>query len=155
MADPAVQRLIAKELDGLLSASPDMKRDADKERADLEAQRRRIVERIGRGLITDDDAAPVLADLRGRLEALAAEGERAAFAAANRKAAAAERDRLLGMARDFAARAKDLSGAALRELLRPWIAGAVVDKRARTVTLAIRRVPSSIPAEGEPGRGSR
>src|SRR2546428_660271 len=120
VAHPKVQRLVAEALDRLLGAVPDSRRALDKERADLEAQRKRLVERIGAGLIADAEAKPVLADIRARLDAVAAQGEQAKFTVANRKALAAERERLVGMAKDFGARARKLSGAALRELLRPW-----------------------------------
>ena len=153
VAHPKVQRLVAEALDRLLGAVPDSRRALDKERADLEAQRKRLVERIGAGLIADAEAKPVLADIRARLDAVAAQGEQAKFTVANRKALAAERERLVGMAKDFGARARKLSGAALRELLRPWLAGATFDKQARTITLTIRQVPFISPAT-RPARGS-
>ena len=59
----------------------------------------------------------------------------------NRKALASERERLLDMAQNFAARARKLSGTALRDLLRPWLAGVAFDKQARTLTITIRQVP--------------
>ena len=57
----------------------------------------------------------------------------------------ADRERLVELARDFAARARAMSGTALRELLRPWIEEVVVDKHSRTLPLIIRRVPNAGP----------
>jgi DNA invertase Pin-like site-specific DNA recombinase len=138
---PKVQRLVAEALDRLLAGVPDTRKALAKEREGLEAQIKRIVERVGQGLIEDSEARPVLADLRGKRDALAAESDRVKFTAANRKGLAADRERLLGMAKDFATRARTLSGSALRDLLRPWLAGATFDKRTRTITLTIRQVP--------------
>jgi hypothetical protein len=42
----------------------------------------------------------------------------------------------------FSAMAEQLGGAALRELVRPWLQGVVTDKTKRTLTLTIRRVPA-------------
>jgi len=137
---PKVQRLVAKALDRLLGAAPDTRRALDKERADLEAQRKQIIDRIGT-LYSDKEAKASLDEIRARIEALAADGERAKLTAAARKKIAADRTRLMGMARDFAGRARKLSGSALRELLRPWLAGATFDKQARTITVTIRQVP--------------
>jgi DNA invertase Pin-like site-specific DNA recombinase len=138
---PATQRLIARELDRLLGKSDDTPQALLKERTDLEAQRRRIVEQIGRGTITEAEAEEVLRDLRGRLDAVAADLEGTRFANARRQALAAERDRLLKLAADFPAVARRLSGGALRDLLAPWLAGAVFDKEQRALTLTIRRAP--------------
>ena len=146
VGNPKVQRIIALEIDKLLGAAPDTRRALETERTALEAQRKRLVERIGQGLIEDAEAKPVLADLRARIAACDERREQAKFTTANRKAAASERDRLLAMAKDFAARAGQLSGAALRELLRPWLAEATFDKQARTITLTIRQVPVISPA---------
>lgn len=140
-----VQRLIRVELQRVLKAAPDTRRAAEVERQRLEAQRTRLVERIAAGTVSDAEAKPVLDQLRARIAALAADAERAAFAAASRKTLAAEQDRLLAMARDFEARARRLGGAELRELLKPWLANAVVDKATRTVTLTVRRVPVLLP----------
>ncbi len=46
----------------------------------------------------------------------------------------------MGLAADFPALAKRLPGSELRELIRPWLHDAVVDKHRRTLTLTIRKV---------------
>jgi len=48
------------------------------------------------------------------------------------------------VALDFRAEATQANGLELRELLRPWLASAVVDKDAMTLTLGIRPVPADI-----------
>ena len=150
VAHPSVQRLIARELDRLLAADTSgSKRSLDKERAALEARRKQIIDRIGT-LYSDTEAKASLDEIRSQLDGLAAQSEQAKFTAATRRAAASERDRLMRMAKDFTARAQKLSGAALRELLRPWLAGATVDKKDRTLTLTIRRVPMVLESPPEP-----
>src|SRR5207249_3746746 len=116
----------------------DTRKALGEERADLEAQRKQIIDRIGT-LYSDTEAKASLEEIRTRLDALVDDGERAKLTAATRKKMAADRARLLGMAKDFAARARKLSGSALRDLLRPWLSGATFDKHARTITLTIRQ----------------
>jgi hypothetical protein len=55
-----------------------------------------------------------------------------------------ERERLVRLALDFRAQAAQANGLELRELLRPWLASAVVDKDAMTLTLGIRLVPADV-----------
>src|SRR5439155_21971837 len=98
LARPATQRAIATALDKLLGAVPDARRTLDKERADLEARRKQIIDRIGT-LYSDTEAKASLDEIRARLDALVAEGEHAKFTVVNRKALASERERLLGMAK--------------------------------------------------------
>jgi hypothetical protein len=45
------------------------------------------------------------------------------------------------LALDFRAQAKRMEGVELRELLRPWLESAVVDKERMTLTLEVRRIP--------------
>ncbi len=85
----------------------------------------------------------VLAECRRNIEETTAELERLHFQEHRDAGQLAERDRLLALATDFAAQARHLSGAALRELLWPWLCSAVVDKRKRTLVLEIRRIPAS------------
>ena len=142
VAQPTTQRAIAAALDRLLGAVPDTRQALEKERADLEAQRKRIVQKIAQGLLSDTEAAEALADIRAGLAALDHRRDQGKLNADQRKRLAADRERLLGMAKDFAARARKLSGTALRELLRPWLVGTTFDKKARTVTVTIRQVPT-------------
>ena len=140
-----MQVLIDQETDRVLEAAGDhhaeRRRALERERSDLTTQRDNVVSAVARGVLTDADAAGALARLRARAEQIAG-----------------ERERLVALARDFVARARAMSGAALRELLRPWLEDAVVDKHRRTLTLTIRRVPNVGPflvLSHSPGRGSR
>jgi DNA invertase Pin-like site-specific DNA recombinase len=146
VAHPGVQALIGKEIDRVLAEtgtdSADRQRSLTKERAELEARRANVVSAIARGVLSDADAVATLAELRAKLEGVTATLERTRFGARAATRLTAERDRLISLAADFGAAAQRLSGQALRELLVPWLAGGMVDKNARTVTLWIRRVPA-------------
>ena len=161
VAQPAVQELIAEEFDRALTSLEGSQRDQrtslsrDVER--LEGERRRIVQAIGRGVLTDADAAGELATLRNRIDTLTAQQDQLRFTDRRTKVLAKERKPLLEMAADFPAMAKRLSGSALRELLRPWLQDAVVNKVNRTLTLTIRRIPKAgmfLLLSPSPGRGS-
>jgi hypothetical protein len=84
-----------------------------------------------------------MAAVRQRLDAATANIEQLRFAKRQQAALASEREQLLRLATDFPARAGKLSGPVLRELVRPWLKDAVVDKEHRTVTLMTRRVPAA------------
>jgi hypothetical protein len=51
------------------------------------------------------------------------------------------------LAAEFETQALRCTGAALRELVRPWLAGATLNKHARVLTLRIRRVPDVLGME--------
>lgn len=152
-SSPQVQRLIATELDRVLSTDGETagRKALDAERAQLIAKRKRVVDAIADGVMSADDAKAKLDELKMAIESLATQSERLHFNKANRKALAGERDQLIALARDFAAQAEKASGSALRELLIPWLAGATVDKEQRKVTLRIWQVPftrlSSLPGQ--------
>jgi hypothetical protein len=143
---PAVSVIIAEELDRALGATvegqAEQRAHLERERTTLTAQRDNLVGAVGRGVLTDQDAGAALARNREEMARVTGAIERTRFAERTTTRIAEERDRLLALARDFRARAKEMTGAALRELLRPWLADAVVDKKARTLTLSIRRVPA-------------
>jgi hypothetical protein len=109
-------------------------------------------------MLTDAEAARVLAPIRAQLDGTAAEVERLRFGTRQLKRLETERDGLLALAADFSSQAWRLEGAALRELLRPWLQDAVMDKTRRTLTLTIRRVPAEglfLHSASGPGRDSR
>jgi hypothetical protein len=113
---------------------------------------------VSRGVVTDDDVRLALARLRDEIATTAAALERTRFAGRATGRQAADRDEMVALASDFAARAREASGVALRELLRPWLADAVIDKDARTLTLSIRCLPATmafLPAFNGPGRDER
>jgi DNA invertase Pin-like site-specific DNA recombinase len=156
--DPATMAVIQAELDRALAANSTglqgERRRMEQERDKLRAERDGIVAAVGRGVLEDRDARGRLNEIRTREESLTAELERQRFAHRVHERISVERERLLGLARDFRARAKELSGPALRELLRPWLASAVMDKHSRRLTLTMRSVPTLAfaPSTGGPGR---
>jgi hypothetical protein len=94
------------------------------------------------GLCTDAEARQVLAECRARIETTTADLEQLRFEGRRAERLTAERDRLVGLATDFSAQAARMHGGALRELLRPWVQRAVLDKGKRTLMLEIRRIPA-------------
>jgi hypothetical protein len=163
VAAPRVQELIGEEFERVLmaegAAATDRRRELETERGRLVAERDRVVGAIARGVLTDADAEATVARLRSALEATTAELERLRFDKRHLARLTAERDRLVRLAADFTTQAARLHGAALRELLRPWLQEARVDKLRRTLTLTIRRVPVegllSVESSTGPGRDSR
>jgi hypothetical protein len=146
VSSPAFVDLMREELDALLAeesaeAGP-TRAELERQRAAAHAERERLVSAIGRGVIEEAEAATTLATVRSRIDALSAALERHRFARRGVDARrVTERDRLLALASDFEAQSRVLHGAALRELIRPWLAEAVVDKVKRVVRLAIRPLP--------------
>jgi DNA invertase Pin-like site-specific DNA recombinase len=148
VSQPGMQQLIASEVDRALETAEEgdagMRQGLTHDRDRLTAERERLVSAVSRGVVTDDEARPALARIRDEIAASVAALERQRFAGRARGRLAAERDEMVALASDFAARAREASGAALRELLRPWLADAVIDKNARTLTLSIRCLPATM-----------
>jgi hypothetical protein len=145
-AHPGIQRLIVEELDAALDAAQGghaghrAKLEADL--GELQRRRARIVAAIGAGVLQEREAAAALGDLRATIDTTEAELERTRFAARRTAGTAQLRARLVALAADFEGAARRAVGPALRELVRPWLAGAALDYRTRTLTLRIRRVPA-------------
>ena len=159
VAHPTVQQMIAHEFDRLLAQANDPP-DAEEqrlreERTRIEAKKGRLVRAVADGTMTNEDVAGVMRRLRGELDEIRAQLARLHHGQAAPEALAEERNRLLKLAADFGARAEELSGPALRELIRPWISDATVDKHRRILTLVLRRVPESpcLLSSSRPGRG--
>jgi DNA invertase Pin-like site-specific DNA recombinase len=147
VADPAVTGVIAEELDRQLASVADARSGAraqlERRRGELEAQHRRVIDGIALGAIDAEETRPTIERIRKERADVAAALDRTRFEQRQAVAIGAERDRLLAIARDFPGLAARLHGLALRELLRPWLAGAVVDLGAREVRLTIRRIPGA------------
>lgn len=145
VADPRIQQLIAEELDRALDAANGgtaaQQRELERERAVLAQKRQRVVDAIGNEVLTGSEAAATMAQIRTRSDAIDAELERLRFAARRLGNVDSLRERLLAVARDFASTAARVTGPALRELLRPWLAEGSVNKETRMLTLVIRRIP--------------
>jgi hypothetical protein len=111
------------------------------EGTELQRRRARIIAAIGAGTVTEREATSTLAELRAKSSAIEAEVERARFAARRSEGMHAIRDRMLALAADFETQAMRAAGPVLRELVRPWLAGATLNKLTRTLTLRIRTLP--------------
>jgi DNA invertase Pin-like site-specific DNA recombinase len=140
-----VQAVIVDELDRVLDAMSgghaERRAQLEKEIAEMQSRRTRIVTSIANGVFSEREATAAMAELRGKIAALEAELERTMFASRRTASMSSLRERLITLARDFSAAAQHASGPALRELVRPWIASATYDKHIRILTLKIRRVP--------------
>lgn len=134
----AYDRMLERATGGHASRNADLART----QTQLEAKRARLVAAVADGTLLKAEADPQLAAVRADLARVIADRERTRFDARRHARVESERDARLAIATDFPARAAALHGLALRELLRPWIASAVVDKDARTVSVAVRRVPA-------------
>lgn len=157
--DPATREAIRDAVDAYLGGQRGEPEVALKrlalERRRLEEQRTRVVSSVANGTFTDSEAAPVLSRIREELEKVRSETQQLRSARPRASDITQERDRLLTMAAEFQGMAEAASGAELRDLLRPWLASATVDKVRGEIVLAIRRVPADLmPASHSPGRGS-
>jgi DNA invertase Pin-like site-specific DNA recombinase len=146
---PAVRRAIERALDQALAArtttAPAELGRLESRLVALEAERGRLVAAVARGVLADDEARDELARCRAETAGVTAEIERARFRGRASSRLRTERDAVLALAIDFRARATELSGIALRELLRPWLANAVVDNENCCVEIHIRQVPAAGP----------
>jgi DNA invertase Pin-like site-specific DNA recombinase len=147
VAHPHTQAVIRAEVIRAMSVARDSGREKrtqlERDRTQLLRQRKRLVDAIAAGTVTEFEAATNLAEVRSRLAAADAEVERLRFAERATTTIDTEVERLVKVAQDFPTQVKRLSGAALREVLRPWIADAVVDKEKRVLTLTLWRVPEA------------
>jgi len=149
VSNPVVSKLIEEEINRVVESST---HDLTASRRALQAQRDKLtrartvlVRAVANETMTEAEAAPELASIREQLATVGAELDRLRFEGRRTKALSAEKSHLLRLARDFGATIRRLSGAAQRELLRPWLQDATVDKHARTVVLTIRRIPAVQP----------
>jgi DNA invertase Pin-like site-specific DNA recombinase len=151
VSDTRVQAIIAEELDRALDelqGNHTQRRTAmEAEAAELHRRRGRIVAAIGAGTLQEREATATLAELRAKASAIEAELERGRFAERRTTGMAELRDRLVALAADFETQARRAIGPQLRELVRPWIAGATLNKDSRILTLRIRRVPDLLGME--------
>ena len=149
VARPQTQAIIAEELDRLIGESEANLRtgakETEAERRRLEKKRATLVEALGDGTLTKDEAAPALSQIRDALALLNQQVERSRHIGFARSRLGTERDRILTHARDFTATVQNLSGGALREFLAPWILAATFDKTARSLSLTMRLVPVTAP----------
>jgi DNA invertase Pin-like site-specific DNA recombinase len=143
---PAHRRRLAAHLDAALAAqraAPEATlAQLDTEIAEGVRSRDRLVQAVADGTLVGDEARARLDTVRRQLARLEARRDALVRDRANTRTLDAERDRLLALTMDFRTAVATLTGPALRELLRPWIARAVFDPSTRTLTLDIRHLPA-------------
>jgi hypothetical protein len=146
VCQPSVAALIANEFDRILTGSGnyrETRRPALVSRVEkAEAKRDRLLRMAADGLCSEVEAHAVLAECRREIDTVAAELDQLRFESRRADRLHAERDRLLALALGFPARAQQLEGRALRELLKPWVESATLDKANRKLVIEIRRVPA-------------
>lgn len=144
-ADPQIQVLIREEIERymreLRSGSGEEKASLAARKQVLEREKDNLVEAIARGVLTDEDAKAKMSRLRDELQDVEQGLARLSTLPKVERQLAREADRLAQLAADFGARAKELTGPALRELLKPWLQEVTFDKVARVLSVTVRRVP--------------
>lgn len=145
VAHPETQERIAEEVRSLVFQTRDATRTKraplDAEREKLMLQRKRLVDAVAAGVVSETEATASLSEVRARISAIDMEVERLRFSERATATIDADVERLVKLAQDFPTQVRRLSGAPLRNLLKPWIADAVVNKEKRVLTLTLWRVP--------------
>lgn len=153
---PEVQAMIREEVEAYLSSchgsAAEEKAALSARKQTLDREKANLVDAIAAGVLTHDDAKPKMDRVRAGLEEVERALGRLEAMAEFEKDLAREANRLADLAADFSARARELEGPALRELLAPWIGNASFDKVTRVLALTVRRVPQlatgTAPGEG-------
>lgn len=156
LIEPKMVRLRWEELDRALTEAekPDKPVDvkAAKARITKLTQRRdRVVASIADGVLTRDEAASKLDAIRTELATLQ-RVTRPQKPERRRTLHPKLRAEVTRLVSDFAALARESKGRDLRELIRPWLAGAVFDKTTRRLALDIKLVPDGCTLSGQPAR---
>ncbi len=161
LAGARFRQLLERGCDRLLERfrTPDSEvRDLSRRKARLVAERDRVVKLASRGTLTEEEAAGRLPALRSELAEVDAELQRAQFADRRADAAQDFKAELVERALNFAAAASSATGAHLRDLLRPWVHSAVVDRNENVIRLAISPLPIEsgfLVSTSRPGPGGR
>lgn len=113
----------------------------ERRREKLLDERARLVKLASSGVLTEEEVAPPLHAMRDQLAVIDQELQRAQFAERRVDALGGLRAELLEQAAHFVSVATSASGPELRELIRPWIHSAVVDREQNVVKLAIAPLP--------------
>jgi hypothetical protein len=141
---------LAKALDRVLGAAHTDEQDhqrLERERGRLEAERGEIVRQIGRKLLTEDDAATALADVRGRLDAVQRELAESALQP-TRNERAEQRTAALQAARDLPKLLPHAPVPVARELIQSWVKSIVLDKRTHRGTIELWPLPRQVTLTG-------
>ncbi len=138
----AIERALDEQLGALSNRTLDTSASLARQRQRLERQRDNLVALLADGTLSKAEAGPRLERVRADLARCEASAQQTKFAGRAATVAQSERDRILALARDFPAMAKRLTGPALRELVRPWLADAQFSKRTRRLVVWIHRLPA-------------
>lgn len=145
LARPRIRNRIERAVDQAISAAPGAVGETEAtlraERARLEKNRARLVGAIEDGALLPSEASVRLEEIRAACADVDARIQALRFAKSRARGASSERDRLLELVTDLPALAARLKGAALREIIEPWIGSATFDKRTRVMGLGIRPLP--------------
>ena len=125
------------------SDAPNKASSLAKEREQLLARRKRIIDTIARGTIEESEASATLSEIRARLASV--EGEQARTKASKQSASKLEREAesLIAAALDFPRMAKVAPPPVLRQLMAPWIDRLEIDRHTRTLTITVNRIPEA------------
>jgi DNA invertase Pin-like site-specific DNA recombinase len=148
VAKPETQETIRTEMSRILREAKSDNRgrrtQLEKDREQLLRQRKRLVDAIAAGTVTESEAATNLAEVRSRIASTDSEIERLRFAGRATESMGEEIERMVKAAQDFPTEVRRLKGVALRETLTPWILSAVVDKETRYLELTLCRIPEAM-----------
>jgi hypothetical protein len=158
VSDPAVQTLIREEVERYLR---ELKDGSGEEKATLTARKQmltkekdNLVEAIAEGVLTKEDARARMDRVREDLQEVEHKLARLKALPRVERELAREADRLVKLAVDFGACARELTGPALRELLKPWLQEATFDKLTRVLSVTVRRVPAAAGVQEEDWRAA-
>lgn len=154
----ALERACDRALARLAGQPATRGKELDRRRAKLLAERERLVKLAGSGTLAEEEVAPRVCAIRAELAAVDLEAQGARFSSRRLQTIERERERILARASNFAAEAKLETGARLRELIRPWIQSAVVDRIRNVLDVAIQPIPADaflLDSAIQPGQHSR
>lgn len=137
----AIEKAVDQAFTRLAAGSDGRREELERERGALLAQRDRLVNLAAQGVLTAVDIGGKVSELRAGVESIDLQLHQLRFAAARASGVPEFKDRVKAMALNFAATASKLTGSALRELLRPWIQSAVVDRTTDTLRVTFNPLP--------------
>lgn len=146
LADPRVLKEINRQVDlafrRLGSGSEARKEELERERAAIVQKRDRLVNLAAEGVLSREDIAGKLAEFRAATESIDLQLHQLRFAASRLRGSADVHERIRTMAQSVASTARKLSGTALRELIRPWLQSAIVDRVTNTLRVTFEPIPA-------------
>lgn len=154
----ALERACDRALEQLAGQPERRGQELEKRRAKLNAERDRLVKLAGSGTLSEEEIAPRVRAIRAELAAVELDAQGDRFTGRRIQTLERERERILTRAANFAEAVTSAAAATLRELIRPWLQSAVVDRVQNVLTLAIQPVPADavlLQSTRRPGPDSR